>query len=346
MDFQGSLDSSKTPCPRGADQTAHTSVHNSLNHFTNLLRTNSHLNPTQNPLQFQTPHFAPFHHGSPWDEDQALRSFQAQYRQYDRGTRPSIPIRTTSPNPIRTQNRMRPNKSALRASRYANSTTRIQNFNSGTLTFTSQNRPTNSELIQMATRKSRRDRKKRKDLSLQLTASHLAREESIALRQVISTSTDMQKLNKYGHIPRLKPSHSIRIAMENFNSLSVLSGNEKINELNHLCREYTVDILCGCETQIDWRQVPQARKFQNLFGAGTETRSVVAHNINERMRPNQFGGCAMMAFNTIAPQVISTGVDTTGLGRWCWMLLGSGRKRTRIVMAYQPSNQDDLQVQQ
>ncbi len=45
-----------------------------------------------------------------------------------------------------------------------------------------------------------------------------------------------------------------------------------------------------------------------------------------------------MAFNTISSQVTSTGVDTTGLGRWCWMLLGSGRKRTRIVMAYQPSN--------
>jgi hypothetical protein len=148
----------------------------------------------------------------------------------------------------------------------------------------------------------------------------------------------MQKLNKYGHIPHLKPSHSIRIAMENFNSLCVLSGNVKINELNNMCREYTVDILCGCKTQIDWQQVPQARKFQNLFGAGTETRSVFAHNINKRMRPNQFGGCAMMAFNTISSQVISTGIDTTGLGRWCWMLLGSGRKRTRIVMAYQPSN--------
>ena len=190
----------------------------------------------------------------------------------------------------------------------------------------------------MATRKSRQDRKRKKDLSIRTTAFQLAREESIALRQVISTSADMQKLNKYGHIPRLKPSHTIRVAMENFNSLCVLSGNEKINELNNLCREYTVDILCGCETQIDWRQVPQARKFQNLFGVGTETRSVVAHNVNERMRPNQFGGCAMMAFNTISPQVVSTGVDTTGLGRWCWMLLGTGRKQTRIVMAYQPSN--------
>ena len=80
--------------------------------------------------------------------------------------------------------------------------------------------------------------------------------------------------------------------MENFNSLCVMSGNAKITAVNNMCREYNVDILCGCETQIDWRQVPQSRKFHNLFGVGTETRSVVANNINERMQPNQFGGCA------------------------------------------------------
>jgi hypothetical protein len=32
----------------------------------------------------------------------------------------------------------------------------------------------------------------------------------------------------------------------------------------------------------------------------------------------------MMAMSTIAPEVIDTGMDITGLGRWCWMLLGSG----------------------
>jgi hypothetical protein len=126
--------------------------------------------------------------------------------------------------------------------------------------------------------------------------------------------------------------------MENFNSLCITSGNAKVTALNNMCREFKVDILCGCETQIDWQQVPQSRKFHNLFGAGTETRSVVFHNINERMRSNQFGGCAMMAMSTIAPEVIDTGVDITGLGRWCWMLLGSGQTKTRIVMAYQPSN--------
>jgi hypothetical protein len=46
----------------------------------------------------------------------------------------------------------------------------------------------------------------------------------------------------------------------------------------------------------------------------------------------------MMAMRTIAPEVVDKGVDTTGLGQWCWMCIGSGRKKTRIVTSYQPSN--------
>ncbi len=121
-----------------------------------------------------------------------------------------------------------------------------------------------------------------------VTALQLAQAQSIVLRQVETTRVSLQATCKYGHAPRLKPDHTIQIAMENFNSFCVMSGNAKITAVNNMCREYNVNILCGCETQIDWRQVPQSWKFHNLFGVGTETRSVVANNINERMRPNQF----------------------------------------------------------
>jgi hypothetical protein len=99
-----------------------------------------------------------------------------------------------------------------------------------------------------------------------------------------------------------------------------------------------VDILCGCETQVDCRQVPELHKFHNLIGAGMQTRSIVVHNINKQMRVNQYGGCAIMAMNTIAPEVVESGVNHTHLGQWCWIRIGSGAKKTQIVMAYQPSN--------
>jgi hypothetical protein len=64
----------------------------------------------------------------------------------------------------------------------------------------------------------------------------------------------------------------------------------------------------------------------------------VVHNVNKKMRVNQYGGRAIMAMNTIAPEVVESGADHTSLGRWCWIRIGSGAKKTRIVMAYQSSN--------
>jgi hypothetical protein len=126
--------------------------------------------------------------------------------------------------------------------------------------------------------------------------------------------------------------------MENFNNLRVMSRNAKVNAFNNLCRDFKVDILCICKTQVDWRMVPQDWQFHKLFGVGTETRSVVTHNVNERIQQNQFGGCAMMAMGTMSPKVVKSGVDFTGLGRWGWMMVGSGMKKTCIVIAYQPCN--------
>ncbi len=45
-----------------------------------------------------------------------------------------------------------------------------------------------------------------------------------------------------------------------------------------------------------------------------------------------------MAMNLISTEVQNTRVDSTGLGRLCWIHLESGQCKTRIVMAYQPSN--------
>ena len=55
------------------------------------------------------------------------------------------------------------------------------------------------------------------------------------------------------------------------------------------------------------------------------------------MQRNQHGGCAMMAMGRFSAEVVETGVDYYGLGRCCWMKVGSGDKKTQIFMAYQPS---------
>ncbi len=43
-----------------------------------------------------------------------------------------------------------------------------------------------------------------------------------------------------------------------------------------------------------------------------------------------------MAMGCFSAEVVESGVNPSGLGHWCWLKVGSGKKRTRIVVAYQP----------
>jgi hypothetical protein len=95
--------------------------------------------------------------------------------------------------------------------------------------------------------------------------------------------------------------------------------------------------LAGCKTQADWRQATKEQQFRNIIGIGMETWSVISQNINEWMKRNQHGGCAMMPMGRFSAKVVESGVNPSGLGRWSWLKVGSGDKRTRIVMAYQLS---------
>jgi flagellar basal body rod protein FlgF len=100
----------------------------------------------------------------------------------------------------------------------------------------------------MTNQESRKALSRRNNSLLAVTAIKLAQAESSALRQVNDSISKIRKEEKYGHALREKPDHSIRIVMENFNSLCVTSGNSKINTINNLCRDFKVDILCGCKT--------------------------------------------------------------------------------------------------
>ena len=102
--------------------------------------------------------------------------------------------------------------------------------------------------------------------------------------------------------------------MENYNSLGVFTNGVKINALNKLCCKFNTDILAGCEKQADLHQATDKQQFRNIIGIGMDTRSVVAHNINERMKRNQHGSCAMMASGWFSAEVVETGVDHYGLG--------------------------------
>jgi hypothetical protein len=144
-------------------------------------------------------------------------------------------------------------------------------------------------------------------------------------------------MQDYGRAPSKKPDNCISVIMENFYSLAIFTKGTKINSLNMLCHQFNTGILAGCKTRADWHQASEEHQFRNVIGVGMGTRSIVAHNVDERMQQNQYGRCTMMAMGCFSIEVIKTKVGPYGLRRWCWLRVGTGDKKTRIVMAYQPS---------
>jgi hypothetical protein len=62
-----------------------------------------------------------------------------------------------------------------------------------------------------------------------------------------------------------------------------------------------------------------------------DTRSIVAHDVNEKMQQNQHGDCTIMTMGCFSAKVAESGVDPSSLGRWCWFKVGSGNKKTESL---------------
>ena len=69
---------------------ANSQTNNQTNHYAGNPTNNNSRNRNQcrrhSQAYLHEPRVGPSNHRSPWDENQALRAFQAQYRQFDRGT--------------------------------------------------------------------------------------------------------------------------------------------------------------------------------------------------------------------------------------------------------------------
>lgn len=93
------------------------------------------------------------------------------------------------------------------------------------------------------------------------------------------------------------------------------------------------------ETNLNWSRIPfQHRLSERTRGWWESTHIVTAHNVVEDdPDPTQFGGVAMLTRNQFAHRVANSGVDPSGLGRWCWVRFrGKAGVHLRVIVAYRP----------
>eukprot|EP00956_Cyclotella_meneghiniana_P022376 scaffold42312_cov96-Cyclotella_meneghiniana.AAC.4 len=141
-----------------------------------------------------------------------------------------------------------------------------------------------------------------------------------------------------GSIGHDKRAGWVRIMFENFNSIGIGTQGWKMDRLNHLIKQLKIDIVSGCETNLDWRQ--QSDDMIDLLAPTQAKRGIVAHNTTgDFLHRNQRGGTMISAIGRLCDTVSSTdGIrqDPTNLGRWCWIQLGNDDIRTYVVSAYVP----------
>eukprot|EP00956_Cyclotella_meneghiniana_P023606 scaffold46222_cov40-Cyclotella_meneghiniana.AAC.4 len=79
-----------------------------------------------------------------------------------------------------------------------------------------------------------------------------------------------------GIISQEKRAGWVRIMFENFNSIGVGTQDWKMDRLNHLIKDLKIDIVAGCETNVDWGQLPES--MMDLLSPGQAKKGTVAHN--------------------------------------------------------------------
>jgi hypothetical protein len=136
-----------------------------------------------------------------------------------------------------------------------------------------------------------------------------------------------------------KAEGTVRLIFENMNKLAPWQRSGwKIYKAKAMLKRAQGDFYLGAEVGANWAKVNKKSDLSTLFRTDVEAKSICGYNrydgVDER---SQHGGTAIIALDTAATKVQSSGTDVTGLGRWSWMLIvGKGVHRTRIISAYQP----------
>ena len=142
-----------------------------------------------------------------------------------------------------------------------------------------------------------------------------------------------------------KESNHIRIVSQNINCLGVKPKNNPKQErlLNWLIQN-EIDIIGWQELGIAFHMLPSNQRLYERIKdpRWAKVRISSSNNRHETIERFQYGGTAVATFDEAAHRVKVTGGDTTGLGRWSWILFeGRNKFFTRIISAYVPCKTAD-----
>ena len=132
---------------------------------------------------------------------------------------------------------------------------------------------------------------------------------------------------------------------QNVNCIGVSQyNNHKIEYAKNWLLQHNVDLAGWQETGIAFRTLPRRKRLSERMKdtRWNKFRISSSNNKHESIDTFQYGGTSVMAFEEVAHRVKATGGDTSGLGRWIWILHeGKNNHKTRVISVYVPCKTSD-----
>ncbi len=124
-----------------------------------------------------------------------------------------------------------------------------------------------------------------------------------------------------------------------------MTYNEKVSNIKHFIVSSDLDLFGGCESNLNWRCLPEHLQLREWFHSADGCRSFATNNIHERFGHFQFGGTFWIAAGHATGHIAQSAKDPSNLGRWVsCSLQGRLGKTLTIIFAYCPCANTKLRL--
>jgi hypothetical protein len=136
-----------------------------------------------------------------------------------------------------------------------------------------------------------------------------------------------------------KPETVLRYLFHNIQGLPVKPTDYKHQQIKTAIQETEGDVTGLAEINVNFGALGPAYQWSERFRHMYRTHSINACNIHDSSKKSiLFGGTAQISTGACSHRAISSGKDTTGLGRWVWTLFaGRNDTKLRIISGYRPN---------
>ena len=145
-------------------------------------------------------------------------------------------------------------------------------------------------------------------------------------------------VDRWGDKINTKEPNIVRVSFNNINNIGQTRDSYKTTDLKEFIERRDIDFMCLAELGVYWPSVPDKDRLWERTSEWFDYRRIVtAYNTKGHESRSQYGGTAIIGVDFIVQKINTCGYDTSGLGRWCWMVMnGKNDTTTRIISTYCP----------